>query len=165
MRKEADATAGVDIELTSAANEIGGASEPVVPETVVPRSPDRPPKTSRWGVARSQKSPPRAPRSSKVSDLRSPARLLASARIAGRVSQNGLPANRAAILQARARIGRVVKKYRVIRVGASIPGVDRIHCAQQLTKEWLTAAFRFCGYLKPDGRVTEVTMHVRPARL
>lgn len=46
----------------------------------------------------------------------------------------------------------------MVRVGHAVPGVAPIREGNELTKEWLTTAFRFRGYLKPDGEVTSVQL-------
>uniref|UniRef100_A0A7S4HEQ4 CHK kinase-like domain-containing protein n=1 Tax=Prymnesium polylepis TaxID=72548 RepID=A0A7S4HEQ4_9EUKA len=46
----------------------------------------------------------------------------------------------------------------IVPVGRAVPGVASIGSVNELTKEWLTSAFRYRGYLGPGGEVTSVKL-------
>ena len=73
--------------------------------------------------------------------------------VTGRVSRAGMTIS----ARARANIASLARPTKIVRVGDKVPGVAAICAGTGLTKEWLTAAFRFRGYLKPEGQVTSVT--------
>ena len=52
----------------------------------------------------------------------------------------------------------IVPQAQIAPVGRAVPGVASIGNGHELTREWLTAAFRYRGYLGPHGEVTSVVL-------